>query len=109
MAPRARRLRRRQPVGARQQATHRPARARTHPRARHYIALDTHPDSSILNVLPATVEQLADDAHPALSLVRLNAGGVALIARITRRSAAKLDLHPGLAVWAQIKAVALVG
>ena len=73
------------------------------------IALDTHPDSSILNVLPASVEQLADDTHPALALVRLNAGGVALVARITRRSAAKLDLRPGLKVWAQIKAVALVG
>ena len=73
------------------------------------IALGTHLDSSILNVLPATVEQLADDTHPALSLVRLNAGGVALIARITRRSAAKLGLHPGQKVWAQIKAVALVG
>jgi molybdate transport system ATP-binding protein len=73
------------------------------------IALDTHPDSSILNVLPASVEQLADDTHPALSLVRLNAGSVPLIARITRRSAAKLNLCPGLKVWAQIKAVALVG
>ena len=73
------------------------------------IALDTHPDSSILNVLPATVEQLADDTHPALALVRLDAGGVPLIARITRRSAAKLDLRPGLKVWAQIKAVALIG
>lgn len=73
------------------------------------IALDTHPDSSILNVLPASVEQLADDTHPALALVRLDAGGVPLVARITRRSAAKLQLQPGLKVWAQIKAVALVG
>jgi molybdate transport system ATP-binding protein len=73
------------------------------------IALETHPDSSILNVLPASVEQMADDTHPALALVRLNAGGVALVARITRRSAAKLELRPGLNVWAQIKAVALVG
>ena len=73
------------------------------------IALDTHTDSSILNILSATVEQLADDTHPALALVRLNAGGVPLVARITRRSAARLDLRPGLNVWAQIKAVALVG
>jgi molybdate transport system ATP-binding protein len=73
------------------------------------IALDTHTDSSILNVLPATVEQQADDTHPALALVRLNAGGVPLVARITRRSAARLKLHPGQHVWAQIKAVALVG
>jgi molybdate transport system ATP-binding protein len=73
------------------------------------LALETHDDSSILNVLPATVEQIAADTHPALALVRLNAGGVPLVARITHRSAANLNLHPGLNVWAQIKAVALVG
>jgi molybdate transport system ATP-binding protein len=73
------------------------------------IALDTRTDSSILNILPAIVEQLADDTHPALALVRLNAGGVPLVARITRRSASRLQLYPGQTVWAQIKAVALVG
>ncbi len=73
------------------------------------LALETHDDSSILNVLPATVEQIAADTHPALALVRLNVGGVPLVARITHRSAANLNLRPGLNVWAQIKAVALVG
>ncbi len=73
------------------------------------VALEPHSDSSILNVLPATVEQLADDTHPALALVKLNAASAPLVARITRRSAAKLALRPGQAVWAQIKAVALVG
>jgi molybdate transport system ATP-binding protein len=73
------------------------------------IALEPHADSSILNVLPATVEEMADDTHPALALVKLNADGARLVARITRRSAAKLGLRPGRAVWAQIKAVALVG
>ncbi len=72
------------------------------------LALATHSDSSILNVLPATVEQIADDNHPALALVRLSAGGVPLVARVTRRSAANLNLHTGLSLWAQIKAVALV-
>jgi molybdate transport system ATP-binding protein len=73
------------------------------------LALEPHGDSSILNVLAARVEQIADDTHPALALVRLDAGGVPLVARITRRSAAHLDLHIGQQVWAQIKAVALVG
>ncbi|MBT9539459.1 molybdenum ABC transporter ATP-binding protein [Thiobacillus sp.] len=73
------------------------------------IARVAQSDSSILNVLPTTIEQLTDDTHPALALVRLNAGGVPLVARITRRSAARLALCPGLNVWAQIKAVALVG
>jgi molybdate transport system ATP-binding protein len=62
-----------------------------------------------LNVLPAIIEQLTDDTHPALALVRLNVGGVALVARITLRSAARLQLRPGQTVWAQIKAVALMG
>jgi molybdate transport system ATP-binding protein len=41
--------------------------------------------------------------------VKLDANGAPLAARITRRSAAKLQLSPGMKVWAQIKAVALVG
>ncbi len=73
------------------------------------IALGAHTDTSIQNVLSATVEQLVNDAHPALMMVRLNTGGVPLVARITQRSAAKLGLQPGLKVWAQIKTVAIVG
>ncbi len=73
------------------------------------LALQTHADSSILNALPATVEQIADDSHPALALVRLNAGGMPLVARVTQRSAAHLQLHAGQKLWAQIKAVAVVG
>ena len=65
--------------------------------------------TSIANSVPATVAAIGDDAHPALCLVRLDAGGAPLLARLTRRSAAALALAPGLAVWAQIKAVALIG
>jgi molybdate transport system ATP-binding protein len=65
--------------------------------------------TSIVNSVSATVTALGDDAHPALCLVRLDAGGAPLLARLTRRSAATLGLTPGMAVWAQIKAVALIG
>jgi len=65
--------------------------------------------TSILNTLSATVTALGDDGHPALRLVQLSAGGVPLLARVTRRSVAALALVPGLSVWAQIKAVALIG
>ncbi|MDD5249445.1 MAG: molybdenum ABC transporter ATP-binding protein [Rhodocyclaceae bacterium] len=65
--------------------------------------------SSILNTLPARVVDVADDAHPALALVRLDIGASPLIARLTRRSAAALELRPGMEVWGQIKAVALIG
>ncbi|MDP2834351.1 MAG: molybdenum ABC transporter ATP-binding protein [Pseudomonadota bacterium] len=73
------------------------------------LALDRHDDSSILNTLSATVVEVADDSHPALSMVRLDVGGAPLVARLTRRSVSGLELRPGKLVWAQIKAVALIG
>ena len=74
------------------------------------LALSPSPDTSLLNSLPVVVDQIADESHPALALCRLRVGSSAsLLARLTRRSAAALDLQPGQAVWAQIKAVALIG
>ena len=73
------------------------------------IALQSLPGTSIQNSLPATVEQMADDHHPALLLLRLRVGSLPVLARLTQRSAAGLGLVPGLAVWVQIKAVALIG
>ena len=73
------------------------------------LALTRHSGTSILNTLPAVVAQVADDAHPALALVRLNVGGSPLVARLTRRSAHALALASGQLLYAQIKAVALVG
>ena len=66
-------------------------------------------DSSILNTLPVRVTAIADDTHPALALVRLDAGNTPLIARLTKRSAAQLAIQPGMNLWAHIKAVALIG
>jgi molybdate transport system ATP-binding protein len=73
------------------------------------LAVTRHTGTSILNILPGVVAELADDSHPALALVRLNVGGAPLVARLTRRSAHDLDLSPGRIVYAQIKAVALIG
>ncbi len=73
------------------------------------LALESHAGTSILNILPARVEQIADDAHPAQALVRLDVGGSPLLARLTKRSVHALELAPGKAVWAQVKAVAVVG
>ena len=73
------------------------------------IALEKVMDTSIQNCLPAIIEELADDSHPALALLRLKLGPSALLARLTRRSAVGLGLTPGLSVWVQIKAVALIG
>ncbi|MDP2786916.1 MAG: molybdenum ABC transporter ATP-binding protein [Pseudomonadota bacterium] len=77
------------------------------------LALTRHSGTSILNILPAAVTELATElateAHPALTLVRLNMGGAPLLARLTRRSAHDLGLKPGQIVYAQIKAAALIG
>ena len=73
------------------------------------LALEKQTGTSILNTLTAQVVEIADDAHPALVLVRLQLGTSPLVARLTRRSAAALDLRPGQALWAQVKAVALLG
>ena len=52
---------------------------------------------------------LAGEDHPSAVLVQLRAGATTLLARLTRRSAQRLDLVPGREVWVQIKAVALIG
>lgn len=74
------------------------------------LSLAAQPQSSILNQIPATIEALADDTHPSQVLVRLrtHAGGGALLARVTRRSAQALALAPGTSVWAMVKSVALL-
>ena len=71
------------------------------------LTLNPAQDTSILNVLPATVQSLAEDG-PAQVLVALDAGGTALLARVTRKSAAALQLAPGQPLFAQVKGVAVL-
>lgn len=70
------------------------------------VALERPGATSILNVLPAHVADVLMEG-PGVQLVRLDLGGAIVVARVTARSAAVLGLRPGLAVWAQIKGVAL--
>ncbi|SBT07921.1 Molybdenum import ATP-binding protein ModC [Candidatus Accumulibacter aalborgensis] len=72
------------------------------------LALVPQVHSSILNSVEATVVELASTVTPGHVLVRLDVVGEPLLARITRRSADKLQIRPGLALKAQIKAVALL-
>ena len=71
------------------------------------LTLRAAQDTSILNVLPASVTSLVADG-PAQTLVALDAGGTPLLARVTRKSADALQLAPGLPVFAQIKGVAVL-
>ncbi len=72
------------------------------------LSLAPQQQLSILNCVAATVAALAPTPTPGQLLVRLEAGGVPLLARITKRSADRLGIRVGLAVHAQIKAVALL-
>ena len=71
------------------------------------LTLERQKDTSILNIFPATVTDLAQNG-PAGMLIRLDVGGTPLLSAITRKSAHTLNLHPGRKVFAQVKAVALI-
>ncbi|SDS68838.1 molybdate transport system ATP-binding protein [Halopseudomonas sabulinigri] len=73
------------------------------------LSLQQPQHSSILNLLPVRVMAVAAADNPAHLLVQLDMQGSALLARITRYSSDQLGLQPGQALWAQIKAVALLG
>lgn len=72
------------------------------------LSLQGSETSSILNRLPVTVVQEVGADNSAHVLVRLDAGGTPLLARITRFSRDQLQVHAGQALWAQIKAVAVL-
>lgn len=71
------------------------------------IALDASIATSILNVLPAEIDELSPES-PGQVLVRLRVGHAMLLARVTRKSAEVLDLRPGQRVYAQVKSVSLI-
>ena len=72
------------------------------------LALVPQVQTSILNCVSAVVVDLAPTETPGHVLVKLDVAGEPLLARITRRSAERLAIRPGLALLAQIKAVALL-
>jgi molybdate transport system ATP-binding protein len=71
------------------------------------LTLQRQSGTSILNIVSATVLEFAEDG-PAQTLVKLDADGTVLLARITRKSAADLNIMPGLKLYAQIKSIALL-
>jgi molybdate transport system ATP-binding protein len=72
------------------------------------VACEPPRASSINNVLPAHIDGIAPDDHPAMALLRLRVGRTMMLARITRRAVATLQLETGQPVWAQIKSAALI-
>jgi molybdate transport system ATP-binding protein len=74
------------------------------------VSLSTGGDEvgSILNRLPVSVLNVAVAENPNHVIVRLDADGTPLLARITRYSSDRLGLAPGMRLWAQIKGASLL-
>jgi molybdate transport system ATP-binding protein len=83
------------------------AQVRLRVRSRDVMIARGRPEGiSALNVLNATVTEIAGGAGPIVEL-RLDCGGEAILARLTRYSVDRLGLTPGTEVQALIKSVAL--
>lgn len=72
------------------------------------LAVEPPTPSSILNILPAVVEELADSEHPAIKMVRVSVGDSRLVCRLSHRSVTTLGLEPGMSLWVQVKSVAII-
>jgi molybdate transport system ATP-binding protein len=91
------------------------------------LALERPRRTSVLNIFPARILEIGGSGpaggagapgdaagsgpSPAMAaqpLVKLDAGGAVLIAQITRKSLAALELRPGLEVFAVVKGMALL-
>ena len=84
-----------------------PARVRI--RARDVmLALEEPRNISALNILRGKVAEISP-AGPSSVNVRLDCGGAAVVARITRQSASALGLVPGAPAFAVVKAVSVSG
>lgn len=71
------------------------------------IALSRAQQSSILNIIPCTIDAI-EPSTEARILIRLQTGNQFFLSRLTRKSAEKLALSVGDQVFAQIKSVALL-
>ena len=71
------------------------------------LALSANTDQSIQNLIPGTVDEIANEVSPGTSLVRVMAGNTPFLTRLTSRAVHTLGLTPGKSVWLQIKAAAL--
>ena len=72
------------------------------------LTLHRQEGTSVQNIFPVTITGLSDDS-PGQVMVGLDAGGSALLARITQKSAEALQLQSGRQVFAQVKGVAVLG
>lgn len=72
------------------------------------LSQERHADQSIVNALQGEIEAIFDGDHPAIKLVRVNIDSSKVLARVTAKSLAALNLTIGQPVWVQIKSVAVL-
>jgi molybdate transport system ATP-binding protein len=85
------------------------ANARLRIRARDVsLCLEQPERSSILNILPVTIEELADEPRYGSRVVKLNMAGRPLLCVISEYSVQQLDLREGQSAFAQVKSAALI-
>jgi len=71
------------------------------------LTLEHQGSTSIQNIFPVVVEEVALESD-AQVMVRLQVGDAPLLSRITKKSAAELDVQPGKHIFAQVKSVVLL-
>ena len=71
------------------------------------LTLQHQADTSILNIFPVIIDEITPLGSSQLT-VRLLANDVPLLSKVTRKSAALLDLQKGKRIYAQAKSVALL-
>ena len=71
------------------------------------ISLEKSEHSSILNILPALIDEI-EQCHGARVLIRVKLAQQTLLLRLTRKSVDRLKLHTGQSIFVQIKTVALL-
>lgn len=98
------------------------------------LTKEKHSNTSILNTLPATIEEIASDEHEAMKLVRVKLHNTNplienktlelknqnlshslghnsdnhLVSRVTARSVNTLNIEPKKTIWVQIKSAAVI-
>jgi len=71
------------------------------------LTLSQQVDSSMLNCIAVTIADIREETASEV-IVELDANGTCLLARITRKSADRLHIVPGMSLFAQVKGVAIL-
>ena len=71
------------------------------------LTLEHQTATSILNIFPAVIEEIIPEGS-AQMIVRVSAGGIPILSRVTLKSSVLLGLKKGKSVYAQVKSVALL-